>query len=112
HPRDARQPHPSPCRPILGQTPMTPADMSMTRLLQGVVDDGKAVVICGRSDDAAAWRQLLNTVAPDRSFVIALDDAARIRAAGPASGATAQLAWQHDVLAGLDRPGWLSEQVD
>jgi hypothetical protein len=91
---------------------MTAADMSITGLLHAAIADGKAVVVCGRIDDAAAWRQLLITIAPERSLVIALDEAARIQMASPVAGATAQLGWQHDAVAGLDGSGWLAEQAD
>jgi len=43
--------------------------------------DGKAIAVCGRTDDAEAWRQPLNSVAPERSLV-AIDEAARVRAPG------------------------------
>jgi hypothetical protein len=91
---------------------MTPRDKSIADLLRASIGTGKAIVICGRTDDAEAWRQLFNTVAPERSLVIALDEEARVRALGTVSGATAQLGWQHDALAGLDGLGWLSEPAD
>lgn len=68
----------------------------------------RLIVVCGRRDDAATWRELLG---PDRCLALPLDTAPLLPAR-VLSGATEQLAWQHQVIADLDRSGWLTAQAD
>src|SRR5579859_8194626 len=111
-PSDTGESHPSTRRPSLARPLMTNPDTTIAASLRTALAGRKAIVICGRTDDAHAWQRLLATAAPAGSLVIALDEAARIRNAATVTGATAQLAWQHNALAGLDGTGWLAEQTD
>ena len=76
------------------------------RLLAGRLPPGPIVVICGRPDDARAWRDLIGH---QRCHAVGLDEAPRF--GEPLRGASAQLEWQHDAIATLDGSGWLAEQV-
>jgi len=78
------------------------AAASIADLLPGT----KIIAICGRADDAHAWRDLLG---PGRCLAVALDDAPR---EALFRGATDQLAWQHGTIAGLDGSGWLAPAAD
>lgn len=79
-------------------------DMNLTNLLP----KGRFIVLCGRPDDATAWQDVLG---PDRCLALALDSAP----APPIHtlrGASDHLAWHHQLIAGLDHPGWLTSQAD
>jgi len=79
--------------------------------LQRVLAGRSVIVLCGREDDAVAWQRLLGE-RPDRCLTIALDAAARRHCDHRAAGATGHLAWHHDIIAGLDGSGWLSQAAD
>lgn len=68
----------------------------------------KIIVICGRVDDAVAWRDLFGA---QRCHAIALDAAPPAYHPERPAGATGHLAWQHDMIAKLDTGGWLAQQV-
>lgn len=70
---------------------------------------GKSIVICGRADDAQAWRDLLG---PDRCLALALDDVPPAIRRRTLRGASEQLTWQHQAIAGLDGSGWLAEPAN
>lgn len=94
---------------------MTGPDLLIRDLLLQILAGRRAIVLCGRDDDAAAWRGLLGRERPDRCMTVALDATARDRPGrqGHAgAGATGHLAWQHSVIAGLDGSGWLSQAAD
>jgi hypothetical protein len=74
--------------------------------IAALLPDGKIIVVCGRTDDADAWRDLLG---PGRCLTVALDDAPRETRF---RGASDQLDWQHDTIAGLDGSGWLAQAAD
>ncbi len=80
--------------------------------LQRVLAGRSVIVLCGREDDAAAWQQLLGRERPGRCLTIALDAVARSQDDRMAAGATGHLAWQHDIIAGLDGSGWLAQAAD
>ncbi|WP_431728319.1 hypothetical protein [Verrucosispora sp. TAA-831] len=69
----------------------------------------RIIVICGRADDASAWRELLGS---HRCLALALDDVPPQALSRPIRGASDQLAWQHDAIAGLDGSGWLAALAD
>ncbi|WP_204036353.1 hypothetical protein, partial [Micromonospora qiuiae] len=78
----------------------------MTELLP---PGGRVIVICGRADDAQAWQKLLGA---HRCLALALDDAPPKVRTRPIRGASDQLAWQHDAIAGLEGSGWLAALAD
>jgi len=88
-----------------------PDDVIRMQLLR-VLDNRRAIVLCGREDDAAAWHRLLSDGRPDRCLAIALDTAVRAQPDSTVEGATGHLAWQHEVIGGLDGSGWLPQAVD
>src|SRR2546430_1897509 len=110
--RDARESCPATPRPALAQAHMNKQNSPIASLLGAALANRKVIVICGRNDDAHAWRQLLDVQAI-RSLVIALDDmATSVLGSQHVPGATAQLARQHEALSGLDGSGWLASQAD
>jgi hypothetical protein len=88
---------------------MEEADVSTLReQLTRPLSEEKIIVICGREDDAAAWRDLLGA---RQCLTIALDNAPPIRPNHLVVGATGHLGWQHDTLASIDTDSWLGQQV-
>ncbi|WP_247674081.1 hypothetical protein [Micromonospora sp. C51] len=71
--------------------------------------DGLVIMICGRADDAQAWQELLGS---HRCLALTLDDAPPQARTRPIRGASDQLVWQHDAIAGLDGSGWLAARAD
>ncbi|MFI6758840.1 hypothetical protein ACIBF5_06800 [Micromonospora sp. NPDC050417] len=70
---------------------------------------GRVIVVCGRADDARAWRDLLG---PARCLALALDDAPPETRRRTLRGASDHLAWQHHAIGGLDGSGWLARPAD
>lgn len=84
---------------------MTEPYPSLTRLLP----DGRVIVVCGREDDARAWRDLFGSA---RCLAVPLDAAPPAARGRTLRGASEHLAWQHHTIAGLDGSGWLARPVD
>lgn len=85
------------------------AHASLTARIVEALPDGRIIVVCGRTDDARAWRDLLG---PARCLALPLDDAPPEARTRPLRGASDHLAWQHHALAGLDGSGWLARPAD
>jgi hypothetical protein len=73
-----------------------------------LLPEGPIVVVCGRLDDAREWQKLLGS---NRCLAVPLD-AAPLFPPRAFAGATEQVAWQHQLTACLDQPGWLTGQAD
>ena len=87
-------------------------DLLIRDHLQRFLAGRSVIVLCGREDDASAWQRLLGRERADRCLTIALDAAARGQHNRLAAGATGHLAWQHDVIAGLNGSGWLARAAN
>ncbi|MBI1758966.1 MAG: hypothetical protein HYR62_07040 [Actinobacteria bacterium] len=81
----------------------------MTQSITDLLPGDRIIVVCGRADDAHAWRSLFG---PDRCLAVALDEAPPERRVAPLRGASDHLAWQHRAIAGLDGSGWLAQAAD
>ncbi|MDQ7903502.1 hypothetical protein RB614_03110 [Phytohabitans sp. ZYX-F-186] len=71
--------------------------------------DRKIIVICGREDDAEAWRDLLGNA---RCLAVPLDAVPQQERPEPLAGASGHLVWQHSIIAGLEGDGWLRREAD
>jgi hypothetical protein len=91
---------------------MTDQTQAIRDLLLQRFANRPAVVLCGRDDDAAEWRLLLDAEHRKRCLPVALDTAGPGGQDQTITGATGHLAWQHSIIAGLDGSGWLSRAVD
>lgn len=80
-----------------------------TQELLRALPDGPFIAICGREDDADAWRDLLG---PDRCLALALDTAWPNAAQPAVRGASQQVVRYHDLIAGLDGSGWMAEAAN
>lgn len=69
----------------------------------------KVVITCGREDDAAAWRALLDV---RRCVAVALDTQMEGRPRELLTGASSYLTWQHDTIANIETDSWLARHVD
>jgi hypothetical protein len=76
--------------------------------LTSLLPAGGFIVLCARPDDATAWRDVLGA---DRCLALPLDSAP-VLPVRTLRGASDHLAWQHQLIAGLDQPGWLTSQAD
>lgn len=80
-----------------------------TQELLRALPDGPFIAVCGRQDDADAWRDLLGA---DRCLALALDTAPPDTAQRTVRGASQQVARYHDLIAGLDGSGWMAEAAN
>jgi hypothetical protein len=81
----------------------------MTPAIVDSLPTGRIIVVCGRADDAWAWRDLLG---PARCLALPLDDPPPEVRTRTLRGASDHLAWQHRAIAGLDGSGWLARPAD
>lgn len=83
--------------------------MTAVERLDQVLGGAQLIVVCGRSDDAAAWT---DTFGSRRCLALSLDEAASKASGTLPSNESGRLAFHHDALAGLDGTGWLSDAAD
>jgi hypothetical protein len=81
----------------------------MSPPITDLLPDGRFIVVCGRTDDAHAWRDLIG---PARCLAIALDHVPSAARRPTLRGPSDELAWQHAAIAGLDGSGWLASEAD
>src|SRR5688572_31655216 len=84
------------------------ADTPVGQRLVDLLPERKVIVICGRGDDARAWRSLLGA----RCLAIPLDEVPRQHWPAVIRGVSDQLTWQHRAIADLDGTGWLAPRVN
>lgn len=83
--------------------------MTAVERLDQVLAGAQLIVVCGRSDDAAAWTDAFGS---RRCLALSLDEAASKASGTLSPNETGRLAFHHDALAGLDGTGWLSDAAD
>ncbi|MEV0134686.1 hypothetical protein AB0H83_40275 [Dactylosporangium sp. NPDC050688] len=87
----------------------TTAMNASTHELLRALPDGPFIAVCGRQDDADAWRDLLGA---NRCLALALDNALPNATHRAVRGASQQVARYHDLIAGLDGSGWMTEAAN
>jgi hypothetical protein len=77
--------------------------------LLALVPDGPLIVVCGREDDASAWRSILGA---QRCLALALDAAPSNVGPRQAHGATGLMNLHQADVAWMDGSGWLAAPAD